>query len=379
MENNTIRTRIFGQQLAAEAIVNAIPTRYFKDPNTTFFDPAMGGGQYLAAVVKRCEKYHKREQILPRVYGVESNMMFIVRAKRYNQLRGANLSMSFDWPKMKFDVVIGNPPYQLPGHNQDKSGHKLYSEFAKLAFDKLAEGGFVSYLTPIGVFKKNKWFSLSKLKGIKSVDFTANDFFNVGATICQWTYEDGYEGDVTVITKDGTLTQAYDEQICDYSATDIHFAKLYHHLKDTITKPSQRMFKQNPCDTRARSFEPIEGYYPVYRLDKGVPKIFQYNKPVPKLLGKKKYVVGITKAFNKQGTIVSNLDFDVAHMFVEVESDEQVANLESFIFSPYFVEHVAKFKKMDGYGFNMAIRQLPPFDINRPWTNEEVKAFVESI
>ena len=79
MENNTIRTRIFGQQLAAEAIVNAIPTRYFKDPNTTFFDPAIGGGQYLAAVVKRCEKYHKREQILPRIYGVESNMMFIVR------------------------------------------------------------------------------------------------------------------------------------------------------------------------------------------------------------------------------------------------------------------------------------------------------------
>ena len=379
MENNTIRTRIFGQQLVAEALVAAIPTRYFKDPDTTFFDPAMGGGQYLAAIVKRCEKYHKREQILPRVYGVDSFIGFINRAKRYNKLRGANLSMSFDWPNMKFDVVIGNPPYQLPGQNQNKSGHKLYSDFAEQAFSLVTDKGFISLITPANALKKNKWFSLLGKQGLKSVNFTVDSFFNVGIKICHWTYQSGYEGKVTVKAGENTIVQPYTDPVFDFSNTDLEFAKLYFRLKKVITKPAQRMFKQNPVDTRTRSFEPIEGYYPVYRLNKGTPELFQYNKPTPKLQGKKKYVVGITKAFNKQGTIVSELDFDVAHMFVEVESDEQVANLESFIFSPYFVEHVAKFKKMDGYGFNMAIRQLPPFDIDRPWTNEEVKAFVESI
>ena len=305
--------------------------------------------------------------------------MFINRANRYNNLRGANLSLTFDFACMKFDVVIGNPPYQLPGQNQSKSGHKLYSDFAEQAFGLITDTGFISLLTPANVLKKNKWFSLLGKQGLKFVDFTINDFFNVGIKICHWTYQNGYSGDVTVKAGDDVLVQPYADPIFDFSNTDLEFAKLYFRLKKVITKPAQRMFKQNPVDTRTRSFEPIEGYYPVYRLNKGEPELFQYNKPTPKLQGKKKYVVGITKAFNKQGTIVSNLDFDVAHMFVEVENEEQVANLESFIFSPYFVEHVQKFKNMDGYGFNMAIRQLPPFDLNRSWTNEEVKDFVESI
>lgn len=369
-----------GQQEAAEYLVSKLPEELFTNPETTFLDPAMGGGQYLAAIVARCERYHKREQILPRVFGVEPGLPFTIHAKRYYNLRGANFfSKHSDLPSMKFDVIIGNPPYQLPGHNQNKSGHKLYSEFAKFALESVAPGGTISMLTPIGVFKKNKWFSLSKIEGIKTVDFTVSRHFKVGVTICKWTYEEGYKGEVEITTKDGTISQPHTEQICDYSKTDLEFSRLYNHLKETITKPSQRMFKQNPCATNMRSFEPVSGYYPVYRLDKGVPKLFQYNKSCPKLHGKKKYVVGITKAFNKQGTIVSDLDFDVAHMFVEVDSNKQIENLESFIFSPYFVEHVAKFKEMDGYGFNMAIRQLPPFDINRSWTNEEVKHFIETI
>jgi hypothetical protein len=33
---------------------------------------------------------------------------------------------------------------------------------------------------------------------------------------------------------------------------------------------------------------------------------------------------------------------------------------------------------MDGYGYNYALKYLPPFDKTKSWTNDEVKQFIES-
>ncbi len=142
MENHT-RTRLLEQTKPAEVLVSSIPESYFKDPSTTFLDPAMGGGQFLFEVMKRCEKYHSRDQILPRLFGVETRQMFIIRAKRYNSLAGANLALTIEaFKTMKFDVVIGNRPYQLGANS------KFYAKFFELAAQRLNDGGYFSMLSP---------------------------------------------------------------------------------------------------------------------------------------------------------------------------------------------------------------------------------------
>lgn len=163
-----------GQQEVAEYLVSRLPEELFVNPDTTFLDIAMGGGQYLDAVVKRCEKYHDRGQILPRVYGIESGLPFVIHAKRYYNLRGSNFYYTTDkLPEMKFDVVIGNPPYSLPkGSKTISDGKKnLALQFIEKAISLTKEGGYISMLTPPNFLKPTDSSKASRafgsLKGLK--------------------------------------------------------------------------------------------------------------------------------------------------------------------------------------------------------------------
>ena len=85
----------------------------------------------------------------------------------------------------------------------------------------------------------------------------------------------------------------------------------------------------------------------------------------------------MTKSIDNESIYVGIDDFDVAHLCIDVNNELEVENIKSFIFSEYFKEHSKKWKELDGYGFNYALKYLPPFDKTKFWTNDEVKEFIE--
>jgi len=190
MENHT-RTRLLEQSKAAHDLVADIPEYLIKNPDTTFIDPFMGGGQYLAAVVKRCEKYHDRSQILPRIYGAETESWFTNRAILHNKLKGAHLTLNLnDFMGMQFDVVIGNPPYQ--DSSSAAKNVKLWPKFIKLSVGLLKSGGYISLVTPgsWAVFNSSQ-SQRQRNSIIDHIDLQqvvdANDSFNVGVSITRWS------------------------------------------------------------------------------------------------------------------------------------------------------------------------------------------------
>lgn len=207
MENNT-RERLLGQTQAAKALVSLIPDRYFIDPNTTFVDPAMGGGQYLAEVVKRCEKYHTREQVMPRIYGAETLPWFTNRAKLYNKLSACNLTLSNKpFENMKSKVIIGNPPYQDVSNKA--TNNKLWMKFVDDAFDRCEEGGIISLVTPTSFVGNTAVPARNRRRLLKDfnltrVDYTAGKHFTVGVDICFWTaIKEPYSGKTLVVDELG--------------------------------------------------------------------------------------------------------------------------------------------------------------------------------
>ena len=296
----------------------------------------------------------------------------------FNNLHNGD-ALKYDFNNMKFDVVIGNPPYQ----DGERAGgqNKLYNQFCKLALNTTHNTGYVSFVTPTAVTKPSKRFSIFQLQGLKTVDFTAGEYFSQGVNICSWFVDKSYNGDVTIKQSSGEYNQPSSELIQDTSDISSEFVKVYKALKSIANKPDTRMFKQNTIPGKPALNKQRDMVFntALYKVVKGKPVFTtNYTKVAVKLPSATKVVFSMSKTISDDSTVVSALDFDQNHVFIDVENTTQVNNIKSFIFSEYFIEHCKQWKQVDGYGFNNALKFLPPFDKNKEWTNEGVKEFLES-
>jgi hypothetical protein len=95
---------------------------------------------------------------------------------------------------MKFDIIIGNPPYQNDKKNGagTGSGHSaLYLEFVKVSHKLLKSNGIISFITPSSIFvgsdsKTKMMVGKNSIFSTKFIDFNVNEYFKIGQDICRW-------------------------------------------------------------------------------------------------------------------------------------------------------------------------------------------------
>lgn len=366
-------------------MLDQFPESIWKSNSTRFLDPAIGGGQFVRAIEQRLRQWgHSDKNISKRVFGYESSNLFVRYAVNKYNLVGQYEQKTYDQfmeldSNMKFDVVIGNPPF----HDGEKEGgqNKIYNMLCKKALSLVVDNGYACFVTPTSVLKKSKRFSLINLPGLKVVDFTADNYFDVGINICSWYCEKSYtSSNITVINHDNVETwQSSLNPIYDYSKVDREFTILYNSLKEVTDSPEKRMFRENNFG-EAVSKSPKKSFaYVLHSVNKtGNKEIFGYSKRVPFFYQKKKIVIPMTKTLTDQSILIDTDDYYVAYLCAEVANDQEIKNIKSFILSEYFRQHAEKWRNLDGYGFNYALKYLPPFDTSRSWTNKDVKEFIES-
>jgi hypothetical protein len=243
----------------------------------------------------------------------------------------------------------------------------------------LTADGYIDFTTPTSVLKKSKRFSLLGMDGLRSVDFTSNNFFNEGVKICSWVVDKTYKSNVEIICEDEITHQSKDKLIYDYNEIDTKFIKLYESLKLITEDLNERMFSQNNVGSAFSNVETKNEFkYPIYKIKKGEIIFNQWNKRKPYFYGLRKFVISMTSGFSESAIAISTKDFNVGHLCIDINNDIEIENIKSFIFSDYFTEHSQKWKNIDQYGYNYSLKYLPPFDKTKSWTNEEVKEFIES-
>lgn len=197
-------------------ILDKLPEEVWDNYDLKWLNPAVKNGVFLGAITLRLIKNYIEKGIFSieqeaynhiiqnQIYGYAlsrgalrtANKLVYGSAKYNGNIIHANiLEEQID---MKFDVVIGNPPYQ---NNSDSkkianrgATRNLYQKFIEKGFNILKDGGTISFITPPGFLKSTEWgtpnkyykyfteydFQYLKLQGVKK------KYFEQATPICYW-------------------------------------------------------------------------------------------------------------------------------------------------------------------------------------------------
>jgi hypothetical protein len=192
-----------------------LPETLFMSETTTFADLQSAGLQSIIPLVNKLRKYgHSDENIRRRVFSFMENDLYL----NYVQVKNSDLPVTFDIYKesinMKFDVIVGNDPYQEKvGPRKTES---LWNKFFFKRMSLLKEDGYLSLIHPSGwrnVHGKYKNVQEEiKSKNLKFLSINSVEdgqkLFNATTPFDWYVLQNKeYEGVTTIKFQDGTIGQ----------------------------------------------------------------------------------------------------------------------------------------------------------------------------
>lgn len=265
---------------------------------------------------------------------------------------------------MKFDLVIGNPPFQNP--NSNSSSGKLWGRFVEFAFESVDEGGIVAMITP------NSWTKgevspqgngklLKLLSGNNTLYVNNRDcgkhFPNVGVTFSYFITQKGNNSGPATLVQNGVESE-FDMSTCRFIPKNLEVIDLVHKFF------SHEAF-DNTLITNTRNHH-------IDFSNRGKTEVVTNGK--------------LKKAKRTQYDEDPKVTIPWANTFDKVMYGEFVAGDSNLVFpcEKNQMENLIGVLTSKLYQFcndqlrmahhNEAARMFPAVDINRSWTDEELYA-----
>ena len=152
-------------------MLNHLPTEVWSNPNLKWLDPANGMGNFPITVFLRLmeglkeqfpnEKERKQHILEEQLYMIDINEKncFVTKqifGNKYklNIVCGDTLTTSTEneFKVKKFDIIMGNPPYQKENKKTSKArggkNSNLYIDFMVWAYEHLSDNGYLVFIHP---------------------------------------------------------------------------------------------------------------------------------------------------------------------------------------------------------------------------------------
>ena len=273
---------------------------------------------------------------------------------------------------MQFDYIVGNPPYQ--NSNSKSDAGSLYIDITKKVLNLLAPTGVIDFLTPSTIAQvKKTGFTLSGQKGLKLVDYTVNECFSVGVYIIRWKIDKTYDGDVTVINSDKTVsTRKYTDVMIEDKD------RLAFTMFERIKSNKNKLFVADQSTNKKRQLKKDSKYKYKIHVNYIKNKV-EYSWKQPKLFGRKKLVVHVGKKFDNDNFLISNEDFGQYQHCIDITdyTEEEIKNLKTFLYNDITKALCSKCRQVYKTGFNTILYSFPKIDVSHPYTEDDVAKIFE--
>jgi hypothetical protein len=251
-------------------ILDNLPNSVWTSTSTTFFDPAIGGGQFVSEIENRLRAAgHRDENIRKRVFGFEYTTALVDLAVNMNKLVGQYVKKPYQnyfemRSTMKFDVIVGNPPYQKPKSDNrmgSRGASELWADFVTQNLELLKDDGHMAYIHPNSWRKPEDrngfWKLLTQTNQMERLVMSSGqkeqDWFGIGVRVDYYIIQKTKKYKNTVVVDHENATHTLDLANFDWlsnyaipeiaqllgTGTNVLYNTFYHTQKDHSDTPTK--------------------------------------------------------------------------------------------------------------------------------------------
>ena len=243
---------------------------------------------------------------------------------------------------MKFDVVIGNPPYQ--DSSQKAKNNKLWHKFVDKSLSMLTPGGTLSLLTPSTIVGQTG-YSLKMTNLLSSkynctlIDYTVNHQFNVGVDICRCTViNEEYQGNTHIVMDDDTFDHDLSTGV-PLSSEDI----IKQSIIDKITYSHHPRIKMVMGQSISSDQYVEDGEYEVYASGQQI----RTTNVVPDTGNELKFVIPFSSSYKNRFTTHGYIG--MLNMWCHLDSESEGHRLSSILDIPLIQFYIENYKRTSGF------------------------------